>query len=308
MITELTPEQIATFPAYIKKWIEIGTCTLPANRPEAELGVKMAYEAVGKKAPTKFFWFDSPPAGCLGVTTYFYAQEKGIALKDLTIKDVEAAAALKMNYFDCFGQHEAGWMSFYDFFRNECKLVEETEKLEGLKKITCNSGWWWGYEDVVFMCERHNVCNLDENNRIHCDDGPAVAYPDGFAIYAIHGVVVPKELIMDPTWLNAKRIKSEEDMEVKRIMTDRYGIGRYLEEVGAKVIDQDQIPVDSNNPALGLMPRALMRDDEGRQYMCGTDGSTKRVYYMNVSPDVKTCVEAHKSICQMDEDDIISNS
>ncbi len=64
MITELTQEQKARFPEFIDKWLKIGLCTEPADRGNAEQGIKLAYKIVGKKEP-KIVWCTSPLANGL---------------------------------------------------------------------------------------------------------------------------------------------------------------------------------------------------------------------------------------------------
>lgn len=60
MITELTPEQEARLPEFRDKWIKIGLSTEPANRPEAERGIRLAYECGGLKPPKEIVSCDSP--------------------------------------------------------------------------------------------------------------------------------------------------------------------------------------------------------------------------------------------------------
>jgi hypothetical protein len=64
MITELTPEQEAQLAVYAEKWRKISLSTEPANRPEAEKGVKLAYELAGLNPPKEIVWFDSPLELC----------------------------------------------------------------------------------------------------------------------------------------------------------------------------------------------------------------------------------------------------
>lgn len=309
MITSLTEEQKAKFPEYVAKWIAVGTCTEPANRAEAEDGVRQAYTLVGKTPPSKIYWFDSPLSGMVGVAAYFYAEKNGIAPKDLKAKHIDEVVKENISNFDCYGQHEAGWLLFYDFFENECNLKEETKIIAGLKKVTMNAGWWWCFEGVAFICERHDVCKLDENNQIHNDTGPAIHWPDGFSIYAVHGVVVPALVIEHPEQITVDMIDKEGNEEVRRIMTERYGVGRYLTDIGAEVIHMDMVKVNQDDPDTLAMPRVLYRDKREQQWLCGTDGSTKRVYYMSVDPQAKTCGEAHASISNGIKDtDIIASS
>ena len=306
-IESLTPEQIAKFDEYVDHWIKVGTDTKRMDKALVKVLCAKAYEAAGKKPPTEYFFFESPMSAMIGVNAYWYAKEKKIALKDLTMKDMEEVNKLGNFSTCCEGNQEAGWMAFYRFFRNECGLVEETEKTEPLINLNCEVGWWWCYDDVVFFSEKPTICKL-ENRQLHCEDGPAIAYSDGLKIYSIGGVTVPEYVVMNPEQITIQKINDETNMEIKRIMTDRYGISRYLTDVGAKVIEMEMIKVDQTDEDSDSMPRSLMRCPDGRQFLCGTDGSTHRVYYMNVDPDATTCSEAHKSISDIDESDIICNS
>lgn len=311
-ITSLTKEQEAKFADYVQKWTEIGLSCEPLDRVGILKHIERAY-AMAKpnplKMPEQVFFFDSPLAALLGVNLYMYAKEMNIPLKNLTMKDVEAVLEKKIASFCNYGSHEAAWLSFYDYMREVLGLVEETEEIEGIKGLLMNSGWFWCYEDVIFISERHNVCKVNDFGRLHCDNGPAVAYKDGYAIYAIDGVVVPEKVVMQPETLTIKEIEGEENAEIKRIMINRYGVGKYLSDIGAEVVDVDTVTVNKfDGKDAVAMPRALMRAKDGAQYMCGTDGSTERVYYMNVDPSAKTCKEAHESICSFKDNKIVVNS
>ena len=63
-IEELTKEQKALLSDYRDKWLAVGTCTEPANRADAEEGVRLAYKIAGKEAP-RIVWCASPLAAGL---------------------------------------------------------------------------------------------------------------------------------------------------------------------------------------------------------------------------------------------------
>ena len=65
MIEKLTDAQIVRFPEFVKKWTDIGLCTLPADRLRAEHGIRLAYETAKIKAPLKIVWTTSPLAQVL---------------------------------------------------------------------------------------------------------------------------------------------------------------------------------------------------------------------------------------------------
>ena len=82
-------------------------------------------------------------------------------------------------------------------------------------------------------------------------------------------------------------------------MINKYGIEKYLQESGASVLDFE---------AGERITRGLIKDNSGDVYLCGHDGSTKRVYYMSVAPESRNCREAHESICSLDENFCIAEA
>ena len=65
MPTELTKAQKERMQEYVRKWTEIGLCTDPADRPRAEAGIRLAYQAVGLPVPERIIWCGSPISGAL---------------------------------------------------------------------------------------------------------------------------------------------------------------------------------------------------------------------------------------------------
>src|SRR4029077_18916000 len=96
------------------------------------------------------------------------------------------------------GAHDAGWLAFYKFFHDECGLEAETEKLAGLWGLAVSAGWAIPHKNICWVSERHNVLLRDERGRLHSLGGPACAYPDGWAIYAVHGARVPEFVVERP--------------------------------------------------------------------------------------------------------------
>lgn len=159
------------------------------------------------------------------------------------------------------------------------------------------------FEKIAITSENPTSIKWDEEHRLHCENGPAIQYSDGFSIYAIHGVRLPEHVVMAPDTIKIEEIRSENNAEIRRIMRERYGEGKYLIDSGAKLIDSD-IGGSQMDPA----PRVLVRENDGQQWLVGTDGGTGRTYYMPVGVDVKTCREAHESICGFSEDQILFGS
>ena len=167
--------------------------------------------------------------------------------------------------------------------------------------------WFWPGRRACLCCDRPREIRLDEDRRLHAPDGPAVMFRDGCKLYFHHGTPVPEMIVMEPNLLTTSIIDREPNAEIRRVMIEIYGPGRYLNDSGAVVIDMDMIDV-SRLQEMGAMPRALMQDRHGRKWLVGTDGSTKRVYYMRVPDECKTCVQAHNALAGFDEGKIIASS
>jgi hypothetical protein len=204
-----------------------------------------------------------------------------------------------------WGGHELFWPVYYDFCAKVgVKYAEVQARRLQMWIDVCEAGhWWWPMEGYVFASERPHTCKVDDDRRLDCEDGPALAYHDGTEIYAIGGVRLEKWVVMEPAKITLEHIDKEDNAEKRRIMTQRYGVGRYLVDTGAKVIELDQGGGlnDQNS-------RVLYEDKRGRKWLEGTDGSTGRVYFMQVPPEVKTCREAHGALCGFDESLIVSES
>ena len=185
-----------------------------------------------------------------------------------------------------FGSHEAGWLSLYSFVREACGLKAETEKLNGLMELAESCGWIIPHADICFASERHNVLNRDERGRLHSLTGPACAYPDGFAIYAVHGVRVPERVVTQP--IELQWIEAEQNAEVRRVMIDRYGQSRYLRDSGAKLVSEDR---------RGKLWRKELDGDEPIQMVEVLNSTpepdgTFKTYFLRVPPDVTTATQA----------------
>jgi len=272
-IEKLTKEQEALFPVYVDRWKKIGLCTDPANRPEAEDGIRKAYAVANLKEP-KILWYDSPLA-------MLVAKEKFVNPK---ASDKEVYKAIQNSLSNCgFGQHDASWLAVYAYFREVCGLVEETKRLEGIEKICKNAGWFMPFQNVCLISERHNVCKLDARDRIHCEDGPAIAYPDGWKIYAWHGIIVPEKVILHPDKLTPKEILAEENSQVRAVMIERFGFDRFMIEAKSEVLEK------KGEYSLIMIPDPNFQRMVALKMTCPT---TSAVYIHGVDPECKTIEEA----------------
>jgi hypothetical protein len=101
-----------------------------------------------------------------------------------------------------------------------------------------HAGWFLPHTHICWVSERHCVLERDERGRLHSVAGPAVAYPDGWAIYAVHGVRVPERVIMSPESYTADELRGEKNSEISRVLAERIGWPKYLDAMGVVSIDR----------------------------------------------------------------------
>ncbi|ALC19272.1 DUF6745 domain-containing protein [Streptomyces pristinaespiralis] len=176
------------------------------------------------------------------------------------------------------GQHDAAWLAAFD---------GRSDRLTGLARVAEHAGWWWPFEKAVVICERPLRLHRDEAGRLDNGDGPALVFPDGFALYAWRGMPVPAEFLRELTALTPERIRDEENAELRRVMLEYYGYDRYLAESGAQPVHRDET---------GILWRIALADDEDVvmvEVVNSTpepDGS-HRTYWLRVPPTTRTARE-----------------
>lgn len=314
---ELTQAQKDQFPSFLDRWMKIGLSTAPADRQQAERGISLAYQAAGLTPPERTFWLGSPLAGAIvdTVISKLSAEQpkttgrdtrrsktdyspRILAVVDSTLPILEAICEpgktpKRQFVIDCladlqlhnaaYGQHDASILCFYDFFAQVCG-VKECRKLEGLNLIAQSCGWWWAYDSVAILSERPSRLALDERGRLHADSDWAILYPDGFGYCLVHGVEVPEHVVLDPSKITVKEIESEQNVEVRRVMMEKYGQSRFLLDSGAVEIHKDD---------WGTLYRKEVPEDEALvmvKVVNSTpepDGSAKD-YFIRVPPDTTT--------------------
>jgi hypothetical protein len=197
-------------------------------------------------------------------------------LDELAGDDARAATEVRLILLDAvLGQHDAPWLAAFPTDRGP---------LRGLAEVCRSAGWWWPFREVAVVCERPAALHRDEAGRLDRGDGPALAYPDGFALHAWRGMPVPAAFLAELPSLTPDRIRAEENAELRRVMLEYYGYERYLTDSGARPVHRDEtgtlwrIDLDGDEPV--VMVEVLNSTPE-------PDG-TRRTYWLRVPPSTRT--------------------
>jgi hypothetical protein len=113
------------------------------------------------------------------------------------------------------------------------------------------------------------------------------------------GVEVSHRVAFQPETITSQEVLREPNLEVRRVLTERIGYGRFLDEVGAKTLDSDTDPGG---------PRSLLRveipDDEPLVVLAVSCPSTQRRYLLRVPPTTGSCHQAAAWIAGFDDPDL----
>lgn len=310
MIDTLTPEQTRQLAVYRDLGLEIGLGKGPTNRQIAKECIEEIYDLIEKPRPKMFIYTRSPLEAqrVMHVLINKDPGEKILGKYNSMENDEFVAYVLshfngeKINFIETYsygyGSLESYWIAYYRYFKEVLGINYEEQAdhfLYVFDKLAKNAGWNYLFDECAIFCDRPNTIVM-ENNVIDCENGPAIAYDDGYKIWAIRGNLVTEQIVMAPETLTIDQIKGETNQETKRIMIERFGAGEYLLAAGATVVDMDVLNFE------GSSPRSLMMDAEGFKWLVGTDGSTGRVYHMNVPAEATTCKQAHEMISGLSED------
>jgi hypothetical protein len=261
-IDSLTPEQEALLDVYCNKYIKIGMST-DTDKPRAEKAFKDLYKQQNLEEP-EIRWFDSPLAANRG------AKEAGVLHLP----------------FGWEGSFDAGYASFYKYAREVLGCVEETNPFLPVFDIIESCGPSIECDKVVFVSVKPSEIYTDEQGELHNENGPSFSYPDGFKGFFWHGFAVPEDLILRPQDITVERIQKEDNTEIRRILLERFGTGRFIAETGGEIVDEDHDDINGD--------RQLVKDKLGNVLFHVCDISTGRAYWLDVPPDTTTCVKANE--------------
>ena len=139
---------------------------------------------------------------------------------------------------------------------------------------------------------------FDRDHRPHCETGAAVRWGTSGEVYFWHGIHVPKKVVLAPETIHVSEIETERNIEVRRVMIERYGAGRYAVDCGEELARDEFGVLYRKN---WVPNRTSMFESWGeaepivvvkvRNSTAEPDGSFKD-YYLRVPPTMRTPREA----------------
>jgi hypothetical protein len=141
-----------------------------------------------------------------------------------------------------WGWSEDYWLAACEACMRESNIqpmMEDLNRFVSLVQVREQLSIFFPFADLVLCSENPVVLKRDERDRLHSAEGPALAYRDGWGIWAWHGTRVPKNVIEHPKKITVSQIETEMNAEVRRVMVERMGWERFIREGSLRPVQSD---------------------------------------------------------------------
>ena len=156
------------------------------------------------------------------------------------------------------------------------------------------------HEKFCIVSDFPEVLKTDSRGRAHCATGPSHRWRDGFEIYHLNGIRVPKWLVMtDAGKIDPMLALNEKNVDVQREIIRKIGAERMLKAVGAKTVDTF---VDCHTKGGNVYElKELLVGQISRKYLYYEHASVPGYWYAQaVPPNTKRAIHARAWILGMD--------
>lgn len=335
-IEDLTPDQETKLEAYYEECLASGLSTAPADAEKAEAAVRELYACAEEKTP-ECVWVDSPLAGFMLQAEWGKPATPGhvrgnaaaevAALKSASPKtsgsdasEATLSEAIRENtedstvvypwYVQWSYMHAAWWryaafpQIHIDGFEYD---AEDARALKAWNDLSDSCHMVWTFEGVAVLCDRPVTLNLNDNGDLHCEDGPAIEYADGYAVYALQGTTFDEDqadlYFAGRDDLTSAIVLAEKNTEVRRLVaTYLYGWERLLDSAGAAVLDEIEgdarlvkLHLDGDDESLVLMDLTNQTCEAcgQRSKLCSCADPDRKRAVEGVPNTITTVLEAH---------------
>jgi len=300
-IEKLTKKQTTSLDTFYQEKLALGRSIEPIDHDKVEEIITKFYARLSLPKP-KFLYFSSPMMCCLAAEAMESNKDPAkLKVKDINNVKVKSTVVETMCENRFCGQQWISWSSFYLFAESIGVKYspEDSELLSEWVDEGKHLHWWHPFDDVVFISERPIRLTVNETGNLHNETQMAIEYSDGWGMYCLNGISVPKYLVETPDEnLSIDFFTKETNADVKAEFVRKYGVERML-ELGNKVdsyekYDQEENPWwwkseyelwDMKNIFVGLdyQPYVKMKNQ------------TTQVWHVEaVSPQCRTLKEAIK--------------
>jgi hypothetical protein len=143
-----------------------------------------------------------------------------------------------------YGAHDMAWVAWFEAMRSiGVDLPPTSVTMSALCKEV---GWWWPFERAAILTDRPCLIKQDDEHALHCEDGPAVQYRDGFSVFSWHGTRIPARWVLNRETIDPSEILQERNVDVMNAGLQCIGLHKIKKTHGRLIHD-------SGNPVTGAL-------------------------------------------------------
>jgi hypothetical protein len=178
-----------------------------------------------------------------------------------------------------------GWTGFYDFVLNEL-FPKKKKKFKLFNELTTHwqeVHYYLLFPEIAIVSDFPKSINVNSNYSLHSEDA-ALEYRDTYAIYALNGIRVTKEVAaLKPKDITKDMILKEPNADIRREIVRKLTAEQLVNVLEAKVLDKKH-----GYELLGID----LGDKRVRPYLKMKNPSLDLFHVEGCHPDTKTVEQA----------------
>lgn len=208
-----------------------------------------------------------------------------------------------------YGNQDTHWINYYNFYRCEVGLIEETEKVVHLAELCKHVSWMWMNTEATIVChlpikghtyigKRNFKNHKGEWETFDCpiphnEHGKSFEWKDGEGIYHLFGVTIPASeawTIDTPRdQIDVKKVIGIKDVDVRGAVIRMLGADRFKDSLTKKLVHEKTFPIGGNYKLWDVTFGAA----DNRKYLEGYCPSKGEMFFEAVPPGCETVDQAN---------------
>jgi hypothetical protein len=121
------------------------------------------------------------------------------AVSDAVYDAVRDSVGVKITWhYWMGGQLWAAWAAYVNYFIDVCGIDFNKNiysRAMAYQDTVMSAAYWWPNSKFIIACERPAKILLNSNGQLHCENGQAIEWPDGWGLWMLNGVRVPPVIL-----------------------------------------------------------------------------------------------------------------
>ncbi len=190
-----------------------------------------------------------------------------------------------------WGNVDIYWLSFYIFPQKYLNITYDDFQILSLNifsQLCKRIGWIWYFRNTCFISDRPIIIHK-KGILLHSEKEPAISFKDGYSIWCLNGINVPRWLVDTPAEkIDPKLALEEKNVDIQREIIRKIGAERMLKKTNAKLLDTwDETSIRQSKIKRGIIYKLYemnIGERIRRKYLVYEHASMEGITYANAVP------------------------